>query len=251
MAKSESKADFRAGIRSSLINLSTILERFKLCKDTSMLRGINIPESGERWAYEVNNLKIELGDDSRTSPEVEGLYCVLDIVIEGVYPSEDVADLIKRGGVQFRFVGLEEREGDYVSRQHCWHHDRHEFLDGNSGEEDALSCAHPLYHLTYGGKHMKALYKDDRNAFGSLFVADAFRVTQPPMDVVLAVDFVVSNFSKKGWADLLDSTLYQKSLSWSQKQFWKPYYSSIGKFWDEDCDKSASEVARGLVPQLV
>ena len=64
----------------------------------------------------------------------------------------------------------------------CWHLDREKNTAGD--------FIHPLYHLHTGGNKLK----DDSIDAGELVFIGSPRIPHPPMDIILAVHFVIQNF---------------------------------------------------------
>lgn len=49
---------------------------------------------------------------------------------------------------------------------------------------------HPHFHLTWGGDTMKGL------GLGDVLLLPTPRISYPPLDIILGIDFVLSNFVK-------------------------------------------------------
>lgn len=100
----------------------------------------------------------------------------------------------------------------------CFH------IDYDDGSKS--SNIHPLYHLTFGGMGLDG-YK----------VGDFLNIPSPrfpilPMDVILIIDFILSNFlDKKDYANITTNSIYYEELRKSQTNYWKPYFQNIGIKW--------------------
>lgn len=84
---------------------------------------------------------------------------------------------------------------------------------------------HPLYHLHFGGHELR---NDDKNLdYSNVLILEAPRIMHPPMDIVLAIDFVLNNFyschSCQPFIDLRSEAGYSKIVENARKRFWKPY----------------------------
>jgi hypothetical protein len=128
---------------------------------------------------------------------------------------------------------------------HPWHIDRHR------GDCDTPRAAHPRYHMSFGGRalegHFNAL---GRQPFGVVFL-DAPRIACPPMDLILAVDFVLSHFCGAIWRDLRAKAQYQACIRDSQRRLWRPYASALAKYWDSTPGGASVWRAADLWPSLI
>jgi hypothetical protein len=100
-------------------------------------------------------------------------------------------------------------------RHQCaWHLDRH--LTG--GAEPAE--VHPIYHFQYGGDEItgNALFN-----YGGALLLDPPRIAHPPLDVILGVDFVLSNYFGQLWKSMRIDSDYSKWIESAQKRLWRPY----------------------------
>lgn len=105
----------------------------------------------------------------------------------------------------------------------AWHFDRHE-ADPN----EVTSASHPLYHVQYGGRKMQSLQ------LGATLLCDPPRFLYPPMDAILAVDFVTSNFSYGAWLRLREDPSYVRLVTESYREFWEPWFAGMNAFWTEN-----------------
>lgn len=124
-----------------------------------------------------------------------------------------------------------------------WHLDYH-------SEKEQTSLAHPLYHFHHGGKKMYG-----HGDYGDVMILDAPRVAHPPLDLVLAIDFVISNFMEREWAVLSGVTEYRSLLCKAQERWWKDYYLNVASYWGAPLisGKTSKELkyfARKILPSL-
>lgn len=106
-----------------------------------------------------------------------------------------------------------------VSNFFCWHLDREENTIGD--------FIHPLYHLHAGGNQLK----DGNIDAGGLVLIGSPRIPHPPMDIILAIHFVIQNFINNGDFEqkrkLLDDYDYQDVIERARKRVLDPYFQSI------------------------
>lgn len=82
------------------------------------------------------------------------------------------------------------------AQKNCWYQFWH--LDNHLRSAKTPPEVHPLYHLNFGGQRLASCRLDGANKlFFGLVELEAPRIQLPPMDAVLLVDFVLSNFDGK------------------------------------------------------
>ncbi|HEP0987817.1 MAG TPA: hypothetical protein VH187_18025 [Scandinavium sp.] len=114
------------------------------------------------------------------------------------------------------------KEEDVSECKGCWHMDYH-VMPGNPP-----LYMHPDYHLHHGGKKIAEL-----NNFGDLVILDTPRVMHHPLDIILGIDFVISNFfSEREWRKLRARKEYHCIVEKAQESWWKDYYSTLSSYWD-------------------
>lgn len=107
----------------------------------------------------------------------------------------------------------------------AWHLDYHKH-DSGCGEPDFI---HPSYHFHHGGRAIK----DSISDYGNLLIMDAPRLMHPPLDLFLAVDFLLTNFlEKRVWQNLRADSSYQEIVQDSQRNWWKEYFQQLSNYWE-------------------
>lgn len=67
---------------------------------------------------------------------------------------------------------------------------------------------------------------------GDVLLLPAPRISYPPMDIVLGIDFILSNFvEKKVYNELRCDPQYKSAVKNAQARLWKPYILSLAHFW--------------------
>jgi hypothetical protein len=100
-----------------------------------------------------------------------------------------------------------------------WH------LDKNIPSETP-EFSHPEYHLQFGGKEMIDADLD----YGSLLLLESPRISHPPMDLILGIDFVLRNyFSREKIKKLIREKQYIEIRNRAIKRMYSIYYSFISK----------------------
>lgn len=118
----------------------------------------------------------------------------------------------------------EDEERDLLS---AWHLDRH-----IANEEDEMYSDHPLYHFQFGGKRMW----NEVHSYGDLLVPEPPRIAFPPMDAILAVNFVLANYFGDEWRELVDiedgEDEYRELVVDAQNRLWRPYSRALLSAWE-------------------
>jgi len=187
----------------------------------------------ERWQYDVK-LVFDIQPGRNALPEkLKGATLEMLLDIEGHceeehdHPSDPLCKLA------FEIVLSGTAPGG-TKHHAAWHLDRHPgghlMTEENDSDEfeGEPGDVHPRYHFHFGGRRMfeKSKY------FGPAMLLGAPRLVHPPLDAVLGVDFVLSNFKSADWRELQNSNpdylLLQRR---AQSRFWIPYIRSINSCW--------------------
>lgn len=236
---------FRKQLASELRLLGGVLERnaSEVCFDTGPITqaasmcGSSKPYGSESWGYQVDDLKFRVKTPQKVIPNSVGdyLHVVMNFKIQGKC-SHDFPELIKL--LEFSIVVATD-DGAYLS---SWHFDKH--IVSEDGQDEDPEDAHPLYHFQYGGKNLSPL---DGN-HGGILILPSPRIGHPPMDVVLAIDFILSNFAGVHWKKLRDKPDYSKRLSEAQDKYLRPYIENMMSWWNTGRE---SEYVKSLWPHLI
>lgn len=207
------------------------------------------------WSYEFEGLQfapIKLpGSKLRhTRPRnVQEIRIEMEVSLRGV--CLDGGDL--NDPLQNLVVGC-KIEGDTVAgtlTSCAWHLDKEGSTSADESDEDHPSgeshFVHPDYHFQYGGR--KVWHKED-GEFGTHLLLESPRLAHPPMDAILAVDFVLANYYGEKWKKLREgSGVYIDLVRTAQERLWKPYATATAHYWG--VLTSASPWSASLVwPQL-
>lgn len=103
-------------------------------------------------------------------------------------------------------------EGSHIS---SWH------LDYEPEETDRN--IHPLFHLTFGGTKMKEISKNVAADYGNLLLMSVPRWNYYPMDAVLGIDLIFSNFLNKDEYIKLYTGKYRQAVENSKIRLWQSY----------------------------
>ena len=185
---------------------------------------------GNKWGYSLSALTLQVGQNVKCIPNhVSTFSCRLDVEVEGpTRTTSPQADPLSKHQVQIE-LKAPNKTNSAASFLQAWHFDRHP----RSLSEP--KPAHPRYHLSFGGNrvrdHLSAIGKP---YFDGLLLIDSPRLTHPPFDGVLAVDFVLSNFAGTAWRTLSEQPDYRRIIIHSQEMLWKPYALALYAHWSTD-----------------
>ena len=222
-------SDQRRKAATSLRALGSILNRSGVCADIGPIstaaeqcsRGA--PHGPNSWGYDIANLVFRMDVPGNTVPlQTKDFRVELSISVAGKY-DEDEDD---------QFVSLEMNLEKYaysaqgVELKSAWHFDRH-IIDTKKDDPHVTEDIHPLYHFQYGGARMYSL----DGQLGTTLLLDPPRLMHPPMDGVLAIDFVLANYAGGVWKALRMDHQYANLVLPQFKQFWQPYFSSVAAGW--------------------
>lgn len=103
---------------------------------------------------------------------------------------------------------------------------------------------HPIYHFQLGGRELK----DNITDYGQALFLDSPRIMHHPMEFILGIDFVLSNFFPNIWNNIKREIDYIDVVKKYQIQFIKPYFKSIVNHFE---DSSTIWNPQNIYPQLI
>lgn len=127
-------------------------------------------------------------------------------------------------------TGFCQEDGENKEYKNCWHLDKDEVNEGSQ------SYTHPLYHFQYGGRKMEEL------STGGIMLMGAPRIPHPPMDIFLAIHFVLNNYFNKNskhykfLQEMYADDDYRDIMERAKKRMWYPYFEGLQKTIDEHPD---------------
>jgi hypothetical protein len=169
---------------------------------------------------EINDIELRMHKKtSGTIPsEVQSLsiyidcLCDIDLTID-----PDDRDIINDYSLQLVIIGY-SIGGEYLN---CWHLDK----DIPPNGLGIHNHTHPSYHFQAGGHRAEGLDT------GQLLLLGAPRLPHPPMDIFLAIHFVICNFFGKKDFPFLEylfaDTEYQDILERAKQRMFDPYFQAF------------------------
>lgn len=174
------------------------------------------------YDYSIEDLTFKISTSGMSPyPKVSKLIVSLDAKYSLQTDMSACDDIFRTYSLELYIRGYKNKVAadTEVSNFFCWHLDREENVAGD--------FIHPLYHLHAGGNKLK----NDSIDAGELVFIGSPRIPHPPMDIILAIHFVIQNFINNGECELKSKLLadydYQDIVERAQKRVLDPYFQSI------------------------
>jgi hypothetical protein len=222
-------------VAGDLCRLALLLSTHGLCSDVSPLdkagQSFLVKESST-WSYQLERIIFNNADEvgGRIPYDATQISIALTVSIASSEQQHDVIyNPLKSLAVDIEIDGcrLNPSTGEIDDLYSCWHLDMH---IEKKGDNDA-KYSHPMYHFAFGGNKMEE--KGD-GFFGNSVILPSPRLMYPPMDAVLAIDFILQNYYDKATIkNLLLDPIYTEIVASSQKRLWKPFFASLYSQWDK------------------
>jgi hypothetical protein len=191
-----------------------------------------------QWGYDFSSLIFLLPDSEiDTIPSsVADLRLSLQVEVVGrtrISGDEDpLLDLM----LDVHIVGKRNVSEDHHSLLAAWHLDRNKRESGD-GEQ---TFVHPWYHIQFGGHRLK---KSTAN-FGDSLILDTPRIAHPPLDGLLGVDYILTNYYPESVGQSLRNVReYLNIMKRARERLWCPYVKLLAKPWRLDSPNGNSRRA--------
>ena len=200
--------------------------------DLSIIKGINDSiRKGRNNEVEYTPQKVRLRIPKEYKPNhsiprqiSEDIFVTLEIKDDIIFTLQE--DLIDDPFRKLNTSNIQLKCGTFTS---SWHLDRHD-------DEGIPNSFHPLYHLTFGGEYMENLEVDETFIFGKSLILRSPRISHPPMEFVLLVDFILNHYFKTKDLDILQDPSYENIIKKFKHMFWKPYALAKVKYYCDTID---------------
>lgn len=149
---------------------------------------------------------------------------ILSLHYEYNCDKKDLKELLKNYFLDIRIKGVNMNLNSHNIHYFEWLQD---VLSPPQKQKNRYQFIHPYYHFHAGGKFLK------EKAPGSLLQLNTPRLPHPPMDIVLAVNFIICNFYSTKESKfqkemrILDDKDYQELVKRAAKRLYYPYFKEI------------------------
>ncbi len=223
---------FRIARATELRQLAQILQREGVVQDITPLAAAEKDcreGSGEYWGYSLDGLIFRSLGDLKTVPQpVKDISLQLTIDVQGICSDDLEDDPFEKYNFQLLVRGFYENKAtqDYEDVKCSWHLDRHI----SNPEENEPNFFHPQYHFQFGGHALKDINEDQKST-SLILLIDSPRIPHPPLDALLGIDFVLTNFLNSAELEFREEGEYANQLEAMQKRLWKPYVTTLLSHW--------------------
>lgn len=187
------------------------LEQFKEIQKTILIDKKNV-------SYSFNHFRIKIPKKIRPSHciprELKDFNITLHTKEEIIFKRND--EKVDDPFISLGTLNIILENEPYTS---SWHLDRHT-------DTGIPTSFHPFYHLTFGGKHMESLDVEGEAKFGHSLIVRAPRISHPPMELILGIDYILQHYFVNSELDLLSDANYILIIKKLKTRFWMPYYLS-------------------------
>jgi hypothetical protein len=196
-------------------------------------------KSLDNWICSKTDLKflnIDLGQKVFPSSATRGMGKIkLSISCEGIsYDRQKVCNPLKKMEINILIEVTRSIRGTDKPLKSLWHLDKHSDTQAGDEKQGDEKFLHPEYHFQFGGKYLT----EDENISSNILIINSPRIQYFPMDIILAIDFIVHNFySKEQRHKLISDKRYIKVVQNAKHRLWRPYIYAMAdsmKFPDED-----------------
>jgi hypothetical protein len=175
------------------------------------------------WGYSVNDIELPIETLRHIKPKgFSNATIYLDINLVSDFRDWDkINDPFCELSFKVRVKGtnLDYKDGIHYFGFHL---DRHH-------ESKPSSEIHPRYHFQYLQNPFDL--DEDNFDFGSTLNLDTPRIMHYPLDLILGLDFLISNFLPSKYNNLINDRTYAKLIENYQLKIWKPYAHSLASRW--------------------
>jgi len=272
-------------MKQHLRGLATCLGREHLLDGQNIFYGIlemlekAKPRNGViKWGYSLGKTELKLDSECVRWPRNPSEFvCVFDLNIAGricdvsplvskplknksvpihpkrkewenyVFPQGNVCWIIDELKADLQLLAHSGGESKW---EQFWHFDRHITTVKSKGTNQPLEI-HPLFHFQFGGDRLAEGRGAVNSAWGNLLELHAPRISHPPLDLVLLIDFILANFAGSTWHDLVENKKeYHEIVEAAQRRFWCPYKCALADYFQVNHQQQNNHLARELWPSL-
>jgi len=210
-------------------DISSIESAITQLRDINYIPQIHREDSNPNfWGYEISRLIFKFSVLPRHIRPTHCKDLILILDIKAVGHCDDIGSLndpfrLLEFNIVIEGKKFKKKVSKYVSTS--YHLDRHLI-----GEDDGESeFAHPIYHFQFGGR--KLMQREGLKT-GDILILDSPRISHYPMEAILGIDFVLSNFFPNTWKKMRsESSEYINLLEKYQELILRPFIHMHASKW--------------------
>lgn len=240
-------------VTTELVSLSVILKKNRVCAVDSLNDAVrSLWHDDQRWSYDLGPLvfKPPVEPIKAVTGDLAELKIELTASVGASTNASDDHDPLEHLACNIRLHGVLAEAPKKLF--FCWHIDRDaDYESGTSTGSDPHVFVHPRYHVQHGGSSLKKYLAENHgnDGYGSALILDSPRFAHPPLDAILGIDFVLTNFYPFESREFCREESYRRLVASAQERYWKPYVLALSKAWS-DMDKNTAWSYRNVWPQL-
>lgn len=260
MPVSQQVQKFRLDRASELNQFARILDKLGNCNSYPVSNAANqlrdfdyVPKiyktdavNYDYWGYEIDDLQFWFETTPRHTYPEDPINLSLSLgmrLVADINDYKKIIDPYKHLEVNIVISGTYVKDSNSIELITSFHLDRHL----TNSEDNEPHDVHPAYHFQFGGRKLDKKFRN----FGNALLMDSPRIVHYPMDIVLSVDFVLSNFFPSLWKKMRQDGEYVNLVKDYQESFWKPYSHSKAYNW-KPYDEKLINWSPGIIwPQLI
>ncbi len=211
---------FKGKMKKDIVDFLNILSRLSISY-RSVDHKENLPEHS--WGYSIKELKFQIEQSTLKHIRPSG-FSNLEVLIDiDVVSKNSDWDKLNDPFEVLNFRTLLKGVNKITNKTHYlgFHVDRH-----NGGKTNEI---HPLYHIQYL-QNSKVKAKDEFD-HGESLQLDIPRMMQLPMDLILGVSVIISNFAPQLYDKLIKDKQFINLTREYQERVWRPYFNSLESYW--------------------
>lgn len=195
------------------------------------------------WGYSIKDFIINVDTSSSIQypMSVKKATLLFSIDVVGEYNNSGNIFIDPFKSLEFNIVidGLSRGSKNHVFSYH---------LDRDLKGKNPSNEVHPCYHFHYGGRKLKDYTNKN---FGNSLILDMPRIMHYPMDFILGLDFIVSNFSPDLWKKMRKDNRYIKLIKQSQERVMKPYFGAMAQHFGFHQKTNDAWPGKNILPQAM
>ncbi len=177
----------------------------------------------ESWGYTISDIKFKADQSTLKHISPSGFTNVEVIIELDVESKISEWDNLNDPFSSLNFRSIIRGTNSKTNKVHYlgFHIDRH---NGSKTNE-----IHPLYHLQYV-QNSKIKPKEEFD-HGETLQLDVPRMMHLPMELILGVSTILSNFSPTTYSKLVENRQFVNLCKDYQQKIWRPYFNSLENYW--------------------